>query len=291
MKLNKEMIDLAISSNQKCTIYGDYVLLYKHFSVKDEELDEYIRKINGLKTKGISTVAILDYYKTNTSSYGYSKVVILEEKAPGRNLDYKNISIYLKTAPDFEKSTIEYINNLDDYINELEIRSNAPQSVFDKFVTDYMSIINSDLMIDPKPLNFYFDKDAGFTFIDINGSGKDDLKYLPRYFLGAALGYGVPNLYIQHNNCSYIDGERFNRLKDSIVKIIEKVAASLIKYGYSKEEVTKASFNWTNQLTYLKHIDSIADLSNKLAEEYARIKDEEKLKKQNVEESEWTVGW
>ena len=90
-KITQEMINLVIANNKKCLNYNEeYVLLYKPFSCLSEEIDNYIFKINSLIHKGISTVKILDYVKVANINSKYPKCVILEEKAPGNNIDYKS---------------------------------------------------------------------------------------------------------------------------------------------------------------------------------------------------------
>lgn len=290
-KLTKEMIELAISTNKKCLDYNDeYVLLYKPFSCSNEEIENYISKINTLINKGISTVRILDYVKVANLDSKYPKCVILEEKAPGRNIDYQSENISLKSMDvDFEKISASYIQRLDDYINEMLLRANAAQDIYDKLVSDYLTISESSLSIDPKPLNFYFDKDKGFTFIDINADGNDDLKkYLPRYILGAILSYGVPSISIDYKYTMYIDEERMSIINDTLNTIITKVSISLKPYGYTEEQVIKDALNWINQVKRFSIIDNISNISNKLSEDFARIKKE---KEKTIEDSDWSIGW
>ena len=289
-KLTQEIVDSVVKNNQKCTIYDDVVILYKTFDVTDDKIDDYISKISELKEQGINTPAILDYVKIKTSQYGYSKSVILEEKARGRNLEAKNFFLNYNEEIDFEKVALDYIKSFDDYLNEVELRANAPQEYYDKFASDYIRIFDNGLVIDPKPLNFYFSKEKGFTFIDINGGGKDDLEFFPRYILGASLGYGVPSLSIGTNTCNYIDNERLSRLKESYAQIINNVATSLSKFGYTKDSVFNSAINWTNQINKIVPIEDIADLSNVLSEQYASLKSEEE-KRKVVNDEDWTIGW
>ena len=290
-KITQEMIDLVIANNKKCLNYNKgHVLLYKPFSCPSEEIDNYIFKINTLIQRGISTVKILDYVKVANLNSKYPKCIILEEKAPGNNIDYKSENISLKSVNiDFEEISAEYIQGLDDYINEISLRANSSQDIYDKLVSDYLTITKSGLSIDPKPLNFYFDKDKGFTFIDINDKGNDDVKtYLPRYILGAVLSYGFPYLSIDYKCTMYIDEERMNIIKDILNTIITKVSISLMPYGYTKEQVINAASNWINQLKYFSKIDDINDLGNILSIDFAHIKEE---KEKNIEDGDWSIGW
>lgn len=290
-KLTKEMIELAISTNKKCIYYNDgYVLLHKSFSCSSEEIENYISRVNALIQEGVSTVRILDYVKVANLDSKYPKCVILEEKAPGRNIDYQSENISLKSiAVDFEEISIRYIQRLDDYINEISLRANAAQEKYDKLVSDYLTISESSLSIDPKPLNFYFDKDKGFTFIDINAEGNDDVKkYLPRYILGAILSYGFPSISIDYDYAMYIDGERMSIIDDILNAIITKVSISLKPYGYTKEQVIKDALNWINQVNRFSKIDNISNLSNNLSEDFARIKKE---KEKPIEDGDWLIGW
>ena len=46
--------------------------------------------------------------------------------------------------------------------------------------------------------------------------------------------------------------------------------------------------NWTNQLDNYQKIDHIEDLSDTIATEFAKLKEAQKSK---VEEVDWTIGW
>lgn len=292
--LTKEMIELAINNNKKCIVYDDkYVLLFKAFSVKDEELEDYIKNIKLLQEKGINTPLILDYYQVNKSKYGYSKYVILEERAKGTNLDATSNYISLKQSDiNFTEISDNYLKELDFYLNEIENRASASINMYEKFINDYLNIVNNNMQIDPKPLNFYFDKEKGFTFIDINGNGNNDLQYLPRYFLGAVLGYGLPHLSVESDYCMYIDNDRLARLKESYNTIITKVAVTLIKHGYDKDRILKDSLNWTNQINRLTVVDNLDNLSNRLEDDFNRIKKEiENKKEESLNNEDWTIGW
>ncbi len=291
-KLSPELLDMAIKNNKIFMPYDDEnILLYKNFTVPDEEVDSYVQKVNSLIDKGIKTPRIKDYKLVTLSPKSkYSKYVILEEKAPGCNIDHKGVYLSTKKSDiDFEQAALEYISYLDEYINEISLRAEASVQMYIKLVQDYLAIVSTGLQIDPKPLNFFFDKEEGFTFIDINGGGKDDLeKYLPRYILGCTLSYGLPSLSIDYKPYNYIDEERMAKLKEALSKIISKIAVALMSKGYSKEMVIEDAKNWTNQLDNYQKIDHIEDLSNTIATEFAKLKEAQKSK---VEEVDWTIGW
>ena len=298
-KLTPEIIKQAIQNGRIFMPYdNENIILYKRFTVRDEFVAEYVQSINRLADEGINTPRIKDYkILSEPSAYGYSKYVILEEKAKGNNFDYKE-DTYLsisETKPDFEKTSIIYLQRLDEYINEISLRADAPIEHYLKLVTDYIYITNQGLQIDPKPLNFFFDKDIGFTFIDINGRGKSDLKmYLPRYIFGCVLGYGIPSLSIGITHYNYIDQERLNRLKEAYNNIITKISAVLIKQGYSKEHIIEDSKNWIYQLNSLKLLEPIEDISNTLAIDFAKIKEEQAAKQaaeKGSDPDDWTIGW
>ncbi len=292
MKLTDEMINMAIENNQKFMIYdNNYVLLYKSFTVKDDKIDNYINNIKLLKEKGVNTPLILDYKLVNKGLYGYSKAVILEERAKGKSLEpFSNYLSIKQDDIDFKLVSNAYLKALDSYLDNLLERANAKEEFYDKFISDYLTIDKHQMQIDPKPLNFFFDKDKGFTFIDINGEGNNDLEYLPRYFLGVVLGYGLPNLQIHNTDVMYIDEDRLNKLKTNVEIIISKVITALEKHGYKKEDILKDTLNWTNQFKRLKLIDNIDNLSDKLQEDFNKIKLEEENKKQ-VSNDDWTIGW
>jgi len=289
MNITKEAVEVSLSSDKKCTVYKDkYVLLHKSFDVKDDQIDNYIKRIKDINEKEINTPLILDYYVVSKKENGYSDYIILEERAPGRNLDAESIFINLKEKYDFSEVSSIYLNALDDYINEIIKRAYAPDEMYEKFVSDYYAIINCGLMVDPKPLNFYFDSDKGFTFIDINSGGKDDISYLPRYFLGAVLGYGVPNIYIENINSKFIDKGRLSKINNAFNVIISKVSKALLKYDFTEQDILKAAENWQRQIDNYIVIDNIESLSDRLEANYNKA-----IEKSNKEQDddEWSIKW
>ena len=295
MKLNEEMKNKAISSRKIFTPYDDnHILLLKPFTCKNNEIDDYISRINDLKQKGIKTAGILDYERIYRIDTDYPTCVILEEKAPGRNINPYSMNVSLEKADiNFEQISAEYIYALKDYINEINLRASAPQEVYDKFVEDFLYITSEGFQIDPKPLNFFFDPKEGFTFIDINANGPTDLSYLPKYILGGILGYGLPSLRINWERRCYITPSMYNIIETAMKQIIEKVSNSLVKKGYSKEKIESDSLEWLNQLKHFIMIGDIGDISVKLSEDFASIKtkEEEKSKVSSNNDSDWTIGW
>lgn len=265
MKLTNEMIDLAIKSNKKCTYLNeDYVLLYKSMPVEDNKLNDYINALNKLKDKGVNISNVLDYKliegQTHSFSNGlsYTKGVFLESRAKGKCIGVKN-DIDLKTNEEYDFIDVSnsYLKVLNDYLYELEKRSKASQSVYDKLVSDYISFNEYGLEPDPKPLNFFFDKDLGYTIIDVIPSNAQvvDKKNLGYVLCLVIFGYGLPKLSINYNNLFVIPSIYKERLNNVIEVIEEKLIESLLKNGISKNYIMDSLSNYMSRFNDIKSSD------------------------------------
>ena len=139
-----------------------------------------------------------------------------------------------------------YLKSVQNYIEELTNRAMASQDVYDKFVDDYISLKKYNLNPDPKPLNFFFSKDNGFTIIDVIDQTDNELTYIPRYIFMGVIGYGLPKIY-NHNwdNISFLPESLYN----SYIKAQEAIQNKVIKALKNKnidEEFIK------NGLYYIK---------------------------------------
>ena len=250
--------------------------------VTDEELEKYILRIKKAKEDGINITAILDYkfIPGTTSSYkngtiNYTDGVFLEDRAHGVSLCYNKIYLDANQDYDFDKVAIDYLNMIENYISELEKRAMASQEVYDKLVSDCLRLPEYGLMIDPKPLNFFFDTVKGYTIIDVIpsdarvGVNLKENEYFPSYIYSIVFAYGNPLLCIV--DYSYFDClpvEYKKRLADAKDILNKKIQNALRKNGISEKII-----NQTLEMVSFKLVDNfqncpIEEIPSKIEEIY-----------------------
>lgn len=303
MKLTDEMYNLAIQKNEMFLAYNDdYVLLNKRMPCTDDELEWYVNSLVDLKNRGVNIASIVDYrlIPGTTSSYSngtvnYTKGVFLEERAKGKSLDSHSVYLLPKKDYDFNSVVTQYLKMVIEYIEEIELRAQASQEVYDKLVSDCNSVGDLGLMIDPKPLNFFFDKDAGYTIIDvIMGNPKSEEAYfnfLPQYIFGIVFGYGKPSMSIDCDDCSILPKEYSDRLASASEILEAKIVSALRKYGFDDvkiaEAVEKNKFRVSNKYACVE----IEDMEDYIASMFNRLKEERESQKKNDDSDSFSLAW
>lgn len=236
MKLDKELFERGCNQKEICSVIDDdYVLIRKKMPVEDSNLDNYINAINMAKNSGINICRIVDYKlidgKTSTySNASYTTGIFIEERAKGSCLDSNNL--YDAKVEDIDR----YLENSLKYIDELENRSMAPSSIYDKLVNDYISLNKYNLEADPKPLNFFFDREKGYSIIDVIPSGpKTNEEFYPRYIFGIVFGYGKPFMLVKNIIIKSLPLKLAERYKEIFENIEAKIVSALRKNGISQE--------------------------------------------------------
>ena len=241
----------------------------------DERLDDYINKINKLENSGVNISNIIDYKlvrpKNVLNGNSFTKGVFLEKKAKGNCIaDIKNINIC--ESDNIEEIIDIYLNNIDNYLNELEIRSNAGINVFDKLIDDYLSVFKIGLSPDPKPLNFFYDEKEGFTIIDLidveSKSLEGELKNLARMIYIIIFGYGIPKLIYKYNNLNIIPKEVLDKFNSILYIIEDKLITSLVNVGIDKEIIINSIIN--NREKY-KELEGVVDFRREVKSKISKL--------------------
>lgn len=254
MKLTDEMYELAASNKIIFTVIDDdYCLVTKRMPVTDEKLDDYVLKIKKAKEMGINIASILDYrfIPGTTSSFSngtinYTIGVFLEDRAHGDFLNKSIINLSANQDYDFDVIATKYLKEMERHILELEKRAMAPQQVYDKLVSDCLRLPEYGLMIDPKPLNFFFDTKKGYTIIDVISSNGfvENLKeyeYFPSYIYSIVFGYGNPLLYIvDYTLFDSLPVEYKKRLAEAKDILNKKIQIALRRKGISEKNINQA---------------------------------------------------
>lgn len=150
--------------NSKCSIVGNYAILRTdNIPGHDDSFIRIINSLHELKQKGINVVPILGFGILKkgmpfASGKRFDSGYIIQEKAEGQELLCPNV-LRGRTDEDCRVIVKEYLDML----------RNAPQEHFNKWLSDFKEIGASNISIDPsKESNFFYDKDKGFSFIDLN---------------------------------------------------------------------------------------------------------------------------
>ena len=248
MKLSNELFELGKSSKDVFTpIDTNYCLVTKSMPVVDEDLVKYIKDINDANEAGINVANVLDYKLIEGSTksyyggeYKYTKGVFLEERAPGNTLEYGIINVNGESEIDIVEVGQDYLNKVKFYIEELERRAVAPQIMYDKMIGDCLAIEDYDLMIDPRPINFFFDSEKGFTIIDVlsnNKGTKTAADKLVQIAFGIVYGYGSYDLVVGENSFEILPQEYLTRLVACYKKIDKKIKNALVRFYYDELDV------------------------------------------------------
>ena len=272
MKLNNELFELGKSSKTVFTpIDQDYCLVTKTMPVDDRELEKYIKDVNDANEAGLNVAGIIDYRLIDGSTksyyegkYNYTKGVFLEDRAQGNTLEYGTINISTSEYYNIEEISTDYLSKVRFYIEELERRAVAPQEMYDKLVGDCLSLEDYDLMIDPRPINFFFDSERGFTIIDVlsnNNGTKTVADKLVQLVFGIVYGYGSYDLMINNVSFEVLPQDYITRLAAVYRKIDKKVTEALVRFYYVEEDI----------------LDTIENLIIRFGSGYGVVSDEEEF--------------
>ena len=238
MELTNELFERGKNQKEICSIIDDdYVLLKKSMPCTDDKLQDYIDLLKKAKDEGVNIATIVDYKLIDgtTSTFGdksYTVGVFLEERAKGTQM------------PEFTRpinSTADmwaYQTTVNDYITELEKRAKADQSVYDKYLEDYLKLNDLGIIPDPKPLNVFFDENKGYSIIDVIDLKQNNNQYFVSYILMGAFGYGIPLTYqLSNSYYSFTTKTRYKKYEEACKLIFEKVTKAAKKHGIEDEYI------------------------------------------------------
>jgi len=171
-------------TNSKCYCIGNYALLYgsielKTIALKKALIEKYI-------AEGIQIAPILEYQvdpNARISNYGkdedtrsYQDGWTLQQRAVGSEIHKSwHRKTDISSLENIDNQFTDYLSSLNDYLTTLKKFANIPQEQLDRFIYGYLALTSrAELMVDPsKPTNFFYDEQAGFTFIDLNMQKKN----------------------------------------------------------------------------------------------------------------------
>ncbi len=272
MKLTDELFERGKNSKQICTIVDDeYVLLTKAMPVTDDKLDAYIENLKKAKEAGINIACVEDYRLINEKQLilndgsSYTRGVFLETRAKGSTLNGRTL-FSVEDNSSVSEVVDGYIKESIIYLEELEKRAEGSSEFYDKLVSDYIKMKKYGLTVDPKPLNYYYDEEEGFTLIDpISYSEGDEEEYLPSYIIEAVYGYGRPVLYIEDYKAGLPEElvPRYMRVYNELnSKIIMALKKNMVKEEYIDNAFERRGFKTSYQEGVMEKEDILARFGN-----------------------------
>jgi len=213
--------------NKKCYLFDEYALLYGAF--KEEELKKQIIISNNLNKKGVAIIPTLEYQiDIPAGETGYARGYMLQPRAPGNCL-------YVRQMPD------------KDYKTRLKQIANMEYDILDKFISDWLAIIDAGLQVDPSKCENFFFTDTGISFIDLNlQSRRPSLKTIFLEIVSVLTGLGLVK----------------TAATDDCVQIVKKVANSFLSRGLSIHEIQDALSSHMYLLganANQQHLDSVIE--------------------------------
>ena len=296
MRLSDELYKKGKNSKGVFTpINEDYGLVCKSMPVTDEELSKYVSAITKAKADGINIAGIVDYrmipgttstYNTNHGVVTYTKGVFLEDRAKGNSYVDKNMYVSVHGEYDYSKLVLDYLKAFLVYIEECERRAAAPQEMFDKIVKDCIDLQRYGLMIDPKPLNFFFHPTHGFTIIDVisrndNVETLEGYEYFPTYIYSIVLGNGEPTLHVGNTRYNGLPKMYQERLYDALGILEDKIVLALRNNGISEQlinsNVDRNGYRFVNGYTDVELEDIETQVYGMIEEQRVKSGPEEKV--------------
>lgn len=147
-------------------------LKLRNVDVRDDDLhylDDLIERLSELWKNGVNVVPILGYCYDPDSRDGEG--FLFMQRASGSELyDDAIICKYEMWTQNKENVYLESNADAAEYIvRRTHEISQIPQEHFNKFISDIMTILNNDILIDFQgKSNFFYDEKTGFQFIDLD---------------------------------------------------------------------------------------------------------------------------
>lgn len=288
MKLTDKLYKIGCEryTKKSCIFLDDsHTMLVERAIVSDDKISDYVRRINEAKKYGINISTIIDYRLIPNSSYmdesgnrNHSVGVFLVDRAQGSNMELKYFDLDYISFEDISNEVRKYINCSVAYIEELERRANASQSIFDKLVFDCLELNRFGLEIDPKPSNYYFDDSNGFTITNIRNKSEDRhlrfCKSFVAYIHYIIYGYAKPFINVGSEIYHKLPKEFVDRLVTVYNILDEKIKIALSNNGVDKSIIEVVFRECDKKYCYVDEADF-----NEIEKDIIELRKENDLKR------------
>lgn len=234
-------------------------LKLRNVITRDDDLayyDELIETLMELYHRGVAVVPVLGYCYDPDSKDGAGYIIQL--RAKGEELfDDAIMKAYYVWARKNPDQVYFYPNTTDAkayILTRTKEISEAPQSHFNKFVSDIMTLISHDILIDfMGKSNFFYDKACGFQFIDLDSHtdykyglcesrDNDTLVALLGCFTPCHLADGTQSFAMRaldDAGLAAFTEEELRQLKRDNTAIFAKCSCAVQHYGFSDAEISQ----------------------------------------------------
>lgn len=221
---------------------GDNALVYA--TIDAVRINDDMKLIDKLKSSGINVFEIRAYsldedeFVDYIDEEEYQDGWIVEQRAKGHHIHEPSEVILIGNSDEVAQGYSDYFKALRKYASNMAEYANASQKHFDKFIRDYLTIEQTPLIVEPKVTNFYYDKEDGFSFVNLHSYGNDKRFEIGEFVQNVlnVLIYQPPHIVVydelskQSNKSIIIDGipnEIYDGLKVNVVKVLDNIIMAL----------------------------------------------------------------
>ncbi len=225
MQLSDEIILKCKNSNNP----KGFTILDENYIVIRDDVEEYIEKAKRLHEQGVNYCGPVDYRKVDGVPYA------LEYRAHGTELNH-----YYNFCDKLPNSAEEYLNTFSEYMEVLEMLSHAPEEQYLKFFDDIEKMKNEGLRPDYCHYgNLFYDKDVGFSFIDVYPVQNMAHDSLPVNQIFNIIVNPRFRMRTKSGSLSVLPKELKRNYNMYMSDICKKIFTGLNQYGYPQDEIKR----------------------------------------------------
>lgn len=225
MQLSDEIILKCKNSNNP----KGFTILDENYIVIRDDIEEYIEKCKRLHEQGVNYCGPVDYRKVDGVPY------TLEYRAHGTEMNH-----YYDFCDKLVNSAKEYLDTFSEYLRVLQMLSLAPEKQYLKFFDDIEKMKKEGLKPDYCHYgNLFYDKDVGFSFIDVYQIRDISHSPLPFNQIFNIIVNPRFKMRTKSGSLSILPQELKEEYNIYISDICKKILTGLYKYGYTEEEIKR----------------------------------------------------
>ncbi len=225
MKLSDEIILKCKNSNKS----KGFTIIDENYIVIRDDIEEYIEKSKRLHKQGVNYCGPVDYRKVDGVPY------TLEYRAHGTEMSH-----YYDFCNKLVNNAEEYMKTFSEYMGVLQMLSHAPEKQYLKFFDDIEKMRKEGLRPDYCHYgNLFYDKDVGFSFIDVYPVRDMTHSTLPVNEIFNIIINPKFRMRTRSGSLSILPQELKEDYNKYMSDICKKILTGLYQYGYPQEEINR----------------------------------------------------
>jgi len=235
----------TVHGRPACYVFDNIVLLkYDNYRLVESDILQTMEKMEVAQKSGASFASILEYCISSTDERGKSTGYIMQERAEGSAVfDYTGES------------------SLQNYRNAIISFAEMPQTHFDKLVKDFIELERLGVSIDVgNSGNFFYDKEKGFTFIDLKGCQGQN--YLEDSDSRQALSQEICSIFFNQYYSAKTPVNEFEQVAENTKKLLTKLKTALEKVGVTEQEFRYGAIETKDQFIKIMFVRQRQSLKN-----------------------------